>query len=124
MPGGGQHPEGQVADGPDVPLVQGVALGGKVDGLPGRDPVRGAHPPGQGEPAAHVVVMDVGLEHQDDLDTKACGGGQVGGRVALSIDNGARPPVMDQVAAVAQPGGVVDYDVELIGPAPHATHSA
>ena len=27
--------EGQVADGPDVPLVQGVALGGKVDDRPG-----------------------------------------------------------------------------------------
>ena len=124
MPGGGQHPEGQAAHGADVPLVQGIALGGKVDGLPGRDPVGGARPPGQGEPAADVIVVDVGLEHQGDPHAEAGRRGQVRGRVALSIDNGAHPPVMDQVAAVAQPGGVVDYDVEPIGPGHHGTHSA
>ena len=99
--GGGQHPHPQRrADVDDVAVPHpGPLVGHRVVGV---HVIRGAGRAGQRQPAGDIVVVDVGFE--DVGDPNAGRGGQVQDPVdvALRVDHEGDPPVVDQVAAVAQ----------------------
>ena len=60
----------------------------------------------QREAATDVVVVDVGLEHAGDDDAQLLGLLQIDERVSLRVDDHGDLAVADQVAAVAETGGV------------------
>ena len=92
-----------------------VPVGGRHpvvgDGVTGRDDVVGAHADGELEATGQVVVVQVGLQDQRDADGPLLGQGQHAVDVALGVDHDADPAVADQVAAVAEAGGLDDVDL-------------
>ena len=82
-----------------------------------------AHVAGQPEPAAHVVVMDVGLEHVGDADTQSFRRGYVTLLLALGVDDDSDLTVMDEVAPVAEPGRLEADHLDL-GPGVHGNGAA
>src|SRR5262249_41597377 len=58
--------------------------------------------PGQGEPAAEVVVVDVRLGDVSDPDAVPAGAVEHPVDITLRVDDKCRPAVVHQVAAVAK----------------------
>nr|WP_242473343.1 hypothetical protein [Blastococcus sp. TML/M2B] len=104
-----QHPQSHRAG------LEHVAVGGRHalvrHVVPGGDDVPRADRPGELEAAGQVVVVQVGLQDQRDAHAALPGRRQHAVDVALGVDHDADPTVADQVAAVAEAGGLDDVDL-------------
>ena len=103
---GGQR---EAAGAEPVPVAGGHPAEAHILGR--RHDVVRARAAGQSEPAGDVVVVDVGLEHVGDADGGGLGDGENPVDVPLRVDDGGVLAVVDQVAAVAEPGGLDRNDV-------------
>jgi len=111
MARGGQHPHPHpVADRDHVPIgdagpVEGHLVGGvDVVGRPGG--------PGQRQPAGHVVVVQMGLEHVGDPHTLGRGQVQHPVNIPLRIHHHGNVAVVREVAPVTQRGRVDRRDLD------------
>jgi hypothetical protein len=91
-----QHADPQLSGGDHVAIANGTSRERHV--VVGRDEVLGADPPGEGQSAGHVVVVDVRLGHVGDADV--AGPVQDPVDVALRVDHHRHATVCDQIAAV------------------------
>jgi len=111
VPRRGQHPDPQHrADLDDVAIfhrhaVEGHRIGGvDVVGRPGG--------PGQRQPAGHVVVVQMGLEHVGDPHTLGRGQVQHPVNIPLRIHHHGNVAVVREVAPVTQRGRVDRRDLD------------
>jgi hypothetical protein len=72
----------------------------------------------QGQAAAHVVVVDVGLEHVGDAHPVLLGEGEDTVEVALRVDHQRDLAVIGEVAAVTKARGVDRNDLQHRSPPP------
>jgi hypothetical protein len=93
-----------------VAVTEGQSL--ESDVLAGGDPVFGPGRAGEFEPAADVVVVDVGFEHVGDPHVAFRSSVQDAIDVALRVDDDRDAVPGDEVAAVTQPGGLDDRYVD------------
>lgn len=106
MAGGGDGSDLETSGQEAVPVVESAQLVGERHRLTGGDGVGGAGRPRKCQAAAHVVVVDMGLEHGGDGDPELLRLLQVRKRVPLRIDHHPHLAVADEVAAVAETNGI------------------
>jgi hypothetical protein len=109
------HPQPHRAGGEHVAVGSRGPLEGH--GVAGRKGVLGADGAGQLQSATQVVIVDVALDHERDAGVPLLGQGEHAVDVALWVDDHAHAVGADQVAAVAEAGGLDDVDLheELLG---------
>ena len=115
VPGGVDHPDRHRSGGDDIPVPQAHSLPGERDLLGGGEAVPGAGDPGQLEPAAHVVVVNVGLQHPGDLDAEAAAEGDAAIDVSRRVDDHGDGAVGRDVRVVAEPRGLQGSDPDPRG---------
>ncbi len=107
--GGGQRRH------PQVPGRKALAVLGwypvEVHVVPGGHHVGGVSRLRQRQAAAHVVVVDVGLEHVGDPHPDRASRVDEPADVALRVDHDGHVAVVDEVAAIPQTSGLQGHDL-------------
>ncbi len=118
VPGRVDRPQPQLPGAHDVAVMDGAPTEGHL--VVGGDEVLGADPLREGQPAGHVVVVDVRLGHVGDADPGRPRQVEHPVDVALRIDRDRHPAGGHQVAAVAQRRCLQDADLDH-GSSPRTT---
>jgi hypothetical protein len=96
----GRDPKGPYCDLATIAERQALVCKRQILSL--RQHVDGPKLAGQSQAPAHIVVVDVGLQHVGDGDTEGLGRSYVTLRLALGVDDDGDIAIMYQVAAVPQ----------------------